>query len=194
MDWLPWRTDRLVLRRFREQDAEAFAAYRSDPEVARHQSWSAPYPLEAARAFVAEMSGAPADVPGEWFQVAVSLTEQGPPVGDVAFSPREHEPRIVEIGFTVAPGFQGRGFGTEAVTALLDVLFGRLGKHRVTASCDLRNTASRRLLERVGMRLEGHLVESYWDDGEWTDDLLFAVLEREWRRPGPDAATGGADH
>ena len=179
-DWTPLRTPRLVLRRFREDDAAVLAAYRSDPDVARYQSWDTPYAVETARAFVHEMSEVTPGLPGEWFQVAVSLTAAGPPVGDVAFSPREHDPRIVEIGYTVAPPFQRRGYATEAVTALLGHLFGVRGAHRVTASCDQRNAASRRLLERLGMRLEGHLVESYWDGGTWADDLLFAVLDREW--------------
>ncbi|HVM15916.1 MAG TPA: GNAT family protein, partial [Egibacteraceae bacterium] len=58
--------------------------------------------------------------------------------------------------------------------------FGQLGKHRVTASCDSRNARSVRMLEAVGMRREGHLVESTWSKGEWTDDLLFAIRGREW--------------
>lgn len=118
MDWLSWRADRLVLRRFREDDAEALAAYRSDPEVARHQSWNAPYPLDAARALAGEM--------------------------DVAFSPREHEPRIVEVGFSVAPALQGRGLGTEAVSTLLEILFGRLGKPRACSEPVVRPAAGRR--------------------------------------------------
>ena len=174
---------RVVLRRFRPGDAEALARYRSDPDVARHQSWDAPYPLERASRFAAAMAEAPADVPGEWLQVAVVRHgHEDDLIGDCAFSPDVHEPRTVEIGFTVAPAFQGHGYAREAVTVLLDYLFDRLGKHRVTASCDPRNTRSRRLLEAVGMRQEGHLVESTWCGGEWTDDLLFAVLRREWTR------------
>jgi RimJ/RimL family protein N-acetyltransferase len=63
---------------------------------------------------------------------------------------------------------------------LLRFLFEQLGKHRVTASCDPRNSPSVKVLEAVGMRREGHLVESTWSKGEWTDDLLFAILRREW--------------
>jgi len=174
------RTPRLYLRRFRESDVEAFARYRSDPAVARYQGWDAPYPIEQAREFVTTMATAQADVPGDWLQVAVARAGDGSLVGDCAFAPQAHEARTVEIGFTVAPEHQGRGYAREAVSLLLRYLFGQLGKHRVTASCDSRNAPSVRVLEAVGMRREGHLVGSTWSKGEWTDDLLFAILRREW--------------
>lgn len=173
-------TRRLCLRRFRESDAEAFASYRSDPAVARYQGWEAPYPLEQARRFVSEMATEPADVPGEWLQIAVTLVGDDALVGDCAFSPQTHEPRTVEIGFTIAPEHQGRGYAREAVSLLLRYLFEQLDKHRVIASCDPRNTPSVKVLEAVGMRREGHTVESTWAKDEWADDLLFAILRREW--------------
>jgi RimJ/RimL family protein N-acetyltransferase len=175
------RTPRLCLRRFRESDVHTFARYRSDPTVARYQGWDAPYPVEQARRFVSTMATAQADVPGEWLQIAVALARDGSLVGDCAFAPQTHEPRTVEIGFTIAPEHQGRGYAREAVSLLLRYLFTQLGKHRVTASCDPRNAPSIKVLEAAGMRREGHMVESTWSQGEWTDDLLFAMLRREWK-------------
>jgi len=87
---------------------------------------------------------------------------------------------LAEIGFTLAPQHQGYGYATEAVRRLLHYLLIEQGKHRVRASCDDRNTRSAAVLERVGMRREGHLLESTWSKGEWTNDLLYGVLRREW--------------
>lgn len=148
--------------------------------MARYQGWDTLYPIEQAREFVTAMATAQADVPGDWLQIAVARAGDDALVGDCAFSPQPNEARTVEIGFTVAPEHQGRGYAREAVSLLLRCLFGQLGKHRVTALCDPRNAPSVRLLEAVGMRREGHLVESTWSKGEWTDDLLFAILRREW--------------
>lgn len=173
-------TPRLCLRRFRESDAEAFADYRSDPAVARYQGWDAPYPLEQASRFVSAMATEPADVPGEWLQIAVALAADGVLVGDCAFASQVQEPRTVEIGFTIAPEHQGRGYAREAVSSLLRYLFEHLGKHRVIASCDPRNAPSVKVLEALGLRREGHMLESTWAKGEWADDLLFAILRREW--------------
>ena len=64
---------------------------------------------------------------------------------------------------------------------LLNYLFTERGKHRITAYCDPRNAASVALLERLGMRREGHLRESTWAKDEWTDDLVYALLHDEWQ-------------
>jgi RimJ/RimL family protein N-acetyltransferase len=93
--------------------------------------------------------------------------------------PRRHQ-RQAEIGFTVAAEQQGHGYATEAVRRLLHYLLIERDKHRVSATCDDRNSRSAAVLERVGMRREGHLLESTWSKGEWTNDLLYAVLHREW--------------
>jgi RimJ/RimL family protein N-acetyltransferase len=179
-------TERLTLRRFSAADVPAFAAYRSVPEVARYQSWETPFREVQARRFVADLAGCHPDTPGEWFQFAVTETASGRLLGDVAAGP-EPDDRLVRIGFTLAPAAQGHGFATEAVTALLDYLFHVRGKHRVAADCDARNLASVAVLERVGMRREAHHRRSVWWKGEWTDELVHAVLADEWsaRRPLP---------
>ena len=180
-DFAQFRTPRLYLRRFQASDTDAFARYRSDPSVARHQGWDAPYPVEQAREFVTTMATAAADVPGQWLQIAIARTSDHSLIGDCAFAPQAQEPRTAEIGFTVAAEHQGLGHARDAIPLLLRYLFDDLGKHRVTASCDSRNVPSAKVLAAVGMSQEGHLVESTWSKNEWTDDLLFAILEREWR-------------
>jgi RimJ/RimL family protein N-acetyltransferase len=184
-------TDRLVLRRFRPDDLDAFVAYRSAAEVARYQNWEAPYPRAEADRFLAELQASHPDTPGEWFQFAVALRRTDGLVGDCAALVLADDPRQAEIGFTFAPAHHGHGYATEAVRRLLDYLLVERGKHRVRASCDDRNTRSAALLERVGMRREGHLLESTWFKGEWTSDLLYAVLRRDWPAAVRPASGGG---
>lgn len=174
------RTVRLVVRRFRPADAPTFAAYRSDPEVARYQSWEVPFSADDADRFVASLAEEDPDTPGAWFQFAVAEADGGAHVGDVAAYVDEEDPRQARVGITLAPHVQGRGYGTEALTAFLDYLFLDRGKHRVTADCDVRNSASSALLERVGMRREAHHLRSVWAKGEWTDEFVYAVLSDEW--------------
>jgi RimJ/RimL family protein N-acetyltransferase len=173
-------TERLVLRRFRPDDLDAFVAYRSDPGIARYQSWEAPYPPDQARQLLRELQKTHPDTPGEWFQFAVARRHTDRLIGDCAAHVRADDPRQAEIGFTVAAGHQGHGYASEAVRRLLRYLLIERDKHRVSATCDDRNTRSAAVLERVGMRREGHLLESTWSKGEWTNDLLYAVLHREW--------------
>lgn len=187
-------TPRLVLRRFTPGDAEAFAAYRSDPDVARYQSWDAPYPVERARAFVEWLGEHHPDEPGEWYQVAIAGREDPDAlIGDCGFRARAEEPAIVDIGFTLSPVAQGRGYATEAIGELLRYLFEDRGKHKVCADCDTRNDGSWRLLERLGFRREGTLRDSYRDGDAWSDEYLYGLLVTDWRgRRGEPAAVVGA--
>lgn len=171
-------TERLILRRFQAGDAEAFAAYRSDPAVARYQSWHPPVSIEEARLLVEEFGAAENNLPG-WFQYAIELRADGRLVGDVGVNLHENLMQA-DIGFTTAAADQGNGYATEAVRCMLGRLF-RGTVRKVSAECDARNEASARLLERVGFRREGHRVQHTWFKGEWTDDLLFGLLAKDWR-------------
>lgn len=179
------RSERLVLRRFRTQDAASLATYRSDPEIARYQGWRAPFPHEQAASFVASLSDSDPDTPGAWFQLALEEIATGMHVGDVGLGTDE-DGRTATVGITLTQAAQGRGLATEALTMLLDYLFFERHKHRVVADCDPRNHAVVALLERIGMRREAHHVENYWDGTGWTDEYVYAVLADEWhaaRRP-----------
>ena len=172
---------RVTLRRFHPGDVTEFVAYRSCEQVARFQSWDAPYPRDEGERFIQQLAKEDPDTAGEWFQFAVALRPAGQLIGDCAAMPHADDPRQCEIGFTIAPEHQGHGYATEAVRLLLTYLFAARGKHRITAYCDSRNAASVALLERLGMRREGHLRESTWAKGEWTDDLVYALLHDEWQ-------------
>jgi RimJ/RimL family protein N-acetyltransferase len=176
-------TPRLRLRPFADADLEPFLAYRSDPAIARYQSWDAPYPRALAEAFIERMKNVQSLAPGDWLQLAVERKDQPGIVGDVALHLLDS--RQAEIGFTLARPFQGKGYATEAVVRLIDHLLGEMQLHRVTATCDAANLPSARLLERVGMRREGHFLDHAWFKGDWCSEFLYAVLQREWfaRRP-----------
>jgi RimJ/RimL family protein N-acetyltransferase len=185
-------TPRLVLRRLCLSDCAAMFAYRSDSRVSRFQMWE-PRSVEEIQSFVEGLLDLEPDTPGTWFQLAITLRDCGILVGDCGLHFPAGEAHQAEVGITLAPSHQGQGYATEALNAALDYLFLSLGKHRVFASVDPRNHASIALLERVGMRKEAHLRESVWCKGEWADDLVFAVLEGEWRarRAAGDAGDPG---
>ena len=181
------RSDRLVIRRFRVEDAASLAAYRSDPAIARYQSWDIPFSHAQARSFIESLEAANPDSPGEWFQFAVVEKATGAHIGDVAAAVDADDPRLATIGVTLAPSAQGRGYAGEAVAWLLDYLFLERQKHRVTADCDVRNSRVVALFDRLRMRREAHHLQSSWWKGEWVDEYVYALLAREWlerRSPG----------
>ena len=172
---------RLVLRPFRESDLEAFVAYRSDPEVARYQSWDTPYTAAQAAAFFEDLKCAQAGSPGVWYQLAVERRDAPGLIGDCAYQVQTDDPRQAQIGFTFARAHQKQGYASEAVSRLLAYLFDELHLHRVCATCDEENPASFHLMERVGMRREAHWIENIWFKGKWGSEFTYAILDREWR-------------
>lgn len=174
-----FETHRLLARSFTAPDVDAFVAYRADPDVARYQSWS-DFTLQRGQAFVEALRGAAPGVPGEWFQFALEEQASGALVGDLALKVDADEPRQAEVGFTLSLAQQGKGYATEALEALLGYSFESFGLHRVVAVTDALNTPAVALLERVGLRREGHFVENVFFKGSWGSEFLFAILEREW--------------
>jgi len=172
-------TERLVLRTFQIKDIESFRAYRSDPRVARYQSWQTPYSLELATQFVTEMHNQKPGLPGQWFQIALELKEDERMIGDYAFHLTEDSLQA-EIAMTLAPAYQGKGYALEAGRCLLDHLFNQYPIHRIFANVDPRNAASIRLMGRLGLRFEGHFISSMWLKGEWVDENWYAILREEW--------------
>jgi RimJ/RimL family protein N-acetyltransferase len=170
------RTARLAIRRFRAEDAVAFAAYRSDPNVARYQSWDDCTP-EHAGAFVSEMAASHPGVPGEWFQFAVGDPASDELLGDVAICVHADDTSRAELGFTFAPAHQGKGYATEAARAVIAYAFERLGAETVLGIADARNDASIALLERIGMRRAATEHVRFKD--EWCDEHTYELRRDE---------------
>ena len=101
-------------------------------------------------------------------------------IGDVGVHFMDDENLQSEVGCTLSKAYHGQGFATEAIAATLDVLFMELNKHRLMASIDPQNLSSIKLVERLGLRKEGHFKESLLVKGEWVDDVIYAVLRKEW--------------
>lgn len=173
-------TPRLSLRALRQPDLDAFVAYRSDPEVARWQSWEAPYPRDAAAALFAAASADLPPTPGQWRQVGIARRSDDALLGDCAFR-RSDDGHQAELGVTMAREHQGHGYASEALAAVIDWLFDEVGLHRVFANCDPRNPSVISLLRRLGLRDEGRFVASLWWKGTWADEQWFALLNSEPR-------------
>jgi RimJ/RimL family protein N-acetyltransferase len=127
------------------------------------------------------IAGAQFSVEGDWLSAAVIARETGQFVGDVSLQWVSDRHKTGEIGFIFDRAHQGRGYATEAARAFLAFAFEGMGFHRVIGRLEARNTASARVLEKLGMRREAHLVENEWVKGEWQSELVYAMLEHEWR-------------
>jgi RimJ/RimL family protein N-acetyltransferase len=177
-------TERLLLDALRMDDAEALYACRGDARVARFQGWR-PVSVAEAADFIRrqhdETSTSPgSNAPAGWFQRAIRDRCNGQLMGDLGLCLPADEDGSVEFGISIATPFQGRGYGSEALRAVFAWVFEVQGRHRVHASVDPRNLASMAMLRSLGMRQEAHFRESLRLHGEWVDDMIFALLAREW--------------
>lgn len=178
-DMLPLSSARLVLRRFTRQDAQTFLKYRNDPVVARLQGWESCSPAEA-KAFVARQELQKIGEPGQWLQIGIALKQDGNLIGDCALKIHS-DARQATFGITLSRPYQGQGYATEALSALVDFLFTRMRLHRVQADTDPENTPAWKLFERLGMRREAHHRQSLWVKGRWADEYVYAILASEWK-------------
>lgn len=176
-------TERLVLGSLQHTDAGMLFAYRSDDTVARYQGWC-PADIDEAAAFIERQRSQRFGEPDSWCQLAIRDRLDGQLLGDVGIHFPFETDQPIEFGISLRPAMQGRGYAREAIAGVLDHAFGRWGYRRVIASVDPRNGASVALLRALGFRKEAHHVESYLMRGEWVDDVVFALLAREWPQPG----------
>ena len=173
-------TRRLKIRNLEVSDAQRIFEYRSSPEVSRFQSWGT-QSADEIQSYISGLSGADPDMPGSWYQTGITLLSGGELIGDCGFCVLQSEPRQAGFGITLDPEYQGQGYATEALRALMDYLLVQLGKHRVFGSVDPRNIRSIKLMQRVGLREEAHFVKSLWFKGDWVDDMIFAMLASDWK-------------
>jgi RimJ/RimL family protein N-acetyltransferase len=176
----PVRTQRLLLRPYAPGDVDALYAYHRLPEVARYLE-RGPLSRAQVQAMVEQRAACSAlTEPGQALALAAELAETGDLAGNCVLFWRSQEHQGGEVGYVFNPAYHGRGLATEAAAALLRLGFEGLALHRIVARCDARNTGSVRVLERLGMRREAHLVQNEFIKGEWTDELIYAILRSEW--------------
>jgi RimJ/RimL family protein N-acetyltransferase len=178
---LPIETERLLLRLYTEHDLDAVYDIQSRPDVTRYLYFGPRDRAQAAESLKQKIAASDLREEGDHLTLAVVLAETGEVIGDVLLTWVSREHRQGEIGYIFHPGHGGRGYATEAAAVMLRLGFETYGLHRIVGRLDGRNTASARVLERLGMRREAHLVENEIVKGEWTDELVYAMLEDEWR-------------
>jgi RimJ/RimL family protein N-acetyltransferase len=187
----PIETVRLTLRPFTAGDFDDLYAYQSRADVARYLSWEARDRAQVRQALAEQCAETFLSSPGDWLTFAVVWREAGTVVGEAGLKLISWADRQGEIGFVFNPDYHGRGLATEAAEALLALGFGAIGWHRIIGSCDARNHPSARLMERIGMRREAYFVH-YRIKGGWADELVYAILDHEWRARKPAHGGGGA--
>jgi RimJ/RimL family protein N-acetyltransferase len=182
----PLRTERLLLRPLTEADVHDVFAYQALPDVVRFLPWPV-RTLEESREHTVKRAGLTRlERDDDALILAIELVAEGTDdsrgvvIGDLSVFLSSAENAQIEIGWVLHPAYQHQGYASEAARALLDLAFGEIGAHRVSARLSPENAASVALCRRLGMRLEAHFVESEIFKGKWDDLAIYAILRREW--------------
>lgn len=171
-------TKRLILRPINLDDKKEIFYYRSNTEINKFQGWI-PEKIEDVELFINKVSKQ-INEPQTWFQFVITLKETHKIIGDIGIHFFDKENMQVEIGCTLSQKYQNSGYATESLTGVIDFLFGELKKHRIITSIDPENDKSIKLVERIGFRKEAHFVSSLFLNGRWVDDMIYALIEKDW--------------
>jgi len=175
----PIETERLIIRRMRDDDLRDFFEYESSSEHTRYLSRSA-YTEDQARNFIAIARDLALGSEGDYLHLAVEMKSTGKMIGTVCVKVASQAHRQGDVGWFLHHGHQGQGLASEASRAMMGFAFDTLGLHRVTAHCDAQNVRSRAMMERLGMRQEAFFRGIVHFDEVWHDQYLYAMLAQEW--------------
>lgn len=178
-------TERLVLRDFTEDDWLAVLAYQKNPLYLRYYAWTDRTP-EEVREFIGMFLAHQQSVPRLKFQLASTLKATGQLIGNCGIRLESVDAQQADMGYELDPNYWGHDYATEAARAMVQYGFSQLCVHRIWSRCIADNTGSVRVLEKLGMRLEGRLRENQHFKGRWWDTLMYAILESEWQAQGSD--------
>jgi len=172
-------TSRLILRDFQESDFPELLAIESLPET---HYFEGPIPTEAGtRAKWEKNLQRAKEIPRTHFRLAICLPT-GEIIGRLGLGLQNESIREWEIGWTILPQEWGNEYATEAARRLLDYAFHELDVHRVVAFCHASNTASECVMRKLGMKQDGRLRETRWWNDGWADELVYSILEWEWKQ------------
>ena len=178
----PIETDRLILRSFERQDIEPLSDYHVLPAVQRY-AFTRTRDRDQVADVLKIMSGhVNLQRAGDTITLAMIRKSDRQLLGHVSLHWTDSTASQGEVRFIINPVYSGLGFTREALSALFDLAFERFHIHRLVVRSDGRNHHSIKLMQAMGMRLEAHYREHALFQGEWDEELHFAILDREWLR------------
>jgi ribosomal-protein-alanine N-acetyltransferase len=173
-------TPRLHLREYRLDDYIAAREIDSDPLV---QCYERPVLTEnQTRAAIQQVLKDQVAEPRTHYRFAITLPPADRLRGRISLSLTQPTIGEYEIGWTVHRQDWGKGYATEAARAVMRFAFIRLQAHRIIAFCHAQNGASERVMQKLGMQQEGLMRETKWLNESWCDELVYAILEREFQQ------------
>ena len=172
-------TERLILRRCRPEDAQAmFDNWASDDRVTKFMTWQSYTTMEEAHGRIAYLLGEYDNNSFyEWF---IELKEIGQPIGSIGAVCVREDLRLAHIGYCIGSRWWGQGIMPEALAGVMKFFFEQVGVNRVEACHDVNNPHSGRVMAKCGMKYEGTLRQSGWNNQGINDRAFYGILREEY--------------
>lgn len=177
-------TERLVLRKLKPEDADDLYRYFSLDEVTEFLDLDTFQTVEQAGELIRIWNQRFED--GQGIRWGIALKEDDRLIGTCGFHHWMKAHYKAEIGYELSPEYWRKGIMTEAIGGILAFGFRVWGLNRIEAFIDPRNVASRKLLEKLGLKEEGVLRECFFEKNRFVDAVLFAILRKEYMKRGED--------
>jgi RimJ/RimL family protein N-acetyltransferase len=179
----PINTSRLVIRRFGPGDWKDLMELTAAEEMFQYTE-GRPLEEEEVLRWLESDAHVKLTTPSQYFYLAIETREPAKLIGYIGLLHTDPQGFQATLTIYVNKAFQRQGFALEALDAVVAFCFEGIKLHRITASCDSRNTAARSLFEKLGLRREGEFLKDHLLHGEWTTTLWYAALREEYAAEG----------
>jgi [ribosomal protein S5]-alanine N-acetyltransferase len=170
-------SNNLILRNYRPEDWERVHVYGSVPEFSQFELWG-PNTVEDTKKFISDVVSQAAQKDRFKFDLAICLKSNGLLIGGCGIRRESQSSCVANLGWAVSPEFQGRGFATESAQALVHFGFEQLHLKVIYATCDTRNIASWKVMEKLGMIQVGHLKGDKLQKGFLRDSFRYELTNK----------------
>lgn len=172
-----FKTKRLLIREFTQNDLEPFLAYEKQPGMVQFEDGIQDF--DSARNYIDNAIRWAEETPRTNYCLAVTIAPLDVIIGRISLTSQNPKIREWEIGWSIQIDHWGNGFASEAAYQLLEFAFQDLNAHRVVAFCHAGNTKSKKVMEKIGMTREGCLRQTRWFKEAWEDEFVYAILDNE---------------
>ena len=172
-------TQRLILRRFSLEDAEAmFHNWASDPEVTRYLTWPTHSDVSVSKCVLE--SWVPAYEKQDYYHWAIVLKDNGQPIGSIAAVEQRDDIKMVHIGYCIGRKWWRQGYTSEALARLVRFFFEDVGVNRIESRYDPRNPNSGKVMMKAGLKYEGTFRQSDIGVQGIVDAARYALLAEDY--------------
>ncbi len=177
---LPLQTPRLAIRRFAPGDWQDLIELTAAEELFQYTEGRSMEEEEVLR-WLESDAHVKLTTPNQYFYLAMEKREPAKLIGYIGLLHTDPQQAQAALNIFVNKAFQRQGYALEALDAVIGFCFEGIKLHRITASCDSRNTAAYKLVEKLGLRREGEFIKNHWLHGEWTNTVYYAALREEYK-------------